>query len=133
MGRSTTWFSVTSSTRTVARSGPETIRGGRQVSKPESRHRSAQLTRAHSVDIHYSGTSDLEWYDPGEFLQAQPSEPPRLKRCSSTSDAITTKDGNLEITLTQEPIHNLNFRSGMLQSWNKFWCAPPSLHATRTR
>lgn len=34
-------------------------------------------------------------------------------------DAITTKDGNLEITLTQEPWNGLNFRSGMLQSWNK--------------
>ncbi|ORY89409.1 family 16 glycoside hydrolase, partial [Leucosporidium creatinivorum] len=52
-----------------------------------------------AVDLHYWGTKDLQWYDP---------------------DAITTKDGNLEITMTQEPIHNLNFRSGMLQSWNKF-------------
>ncbi|GAA5969770.1 hypothetical protein JCM21900_004194 [Sporobolomyces salmonicolor] len=52
-----------------------------------------------AVDLHYWATTDLEWYDP---------------------DAITTKDGNLEITLSQEPIHDLNFRSGMLQSWNKF-------------
>ncbi|GAA6037271.1 hypothetical protein JCM8097_008655 [Rhodosporidiobolus ruineniae] len=51
-----------------------------------------------AVDLHYWATTDLEWYDP---------------------DAITTKDGNLEITLTEEPNHNLNFRSGMLQSWNK--------------
>ncbi|GAA5915059.1 uncharacterized protein JCM6883_004228 [Sporobolomyces salmoneus] len=50
-------------------------------------------------DLHYWQTTDLEWYDP---------------------DAITTKDGNLEITMTQEPWNNLNFRSGMLQSWNKF-------------
>ncbi|GAA5855826.1 hypothetical protein JCM8547_000376 [Rhodosporidiobolus lusitaniae] len=52
-----------------------------------------------AVDLHYWATTDLEWYDP---------------------DAITTNDGNLEITLTQEPWNNLNFRSGMLQSWNKF-------------
>ncbi|GAA5935488.1 SKN1/KRE6 family beta-glucan synthesis-associated protein [Sporobolomyces koalae] len=52
-----------------------------------------------AVDLHYWATVDFEWYDP---------------------DAITTKDGNLEITMTQEPIHDLNFRSGMLQSWNKF-------------
>lgn len=45
-------------------------------------------------------TSDYEWYDP---------------------DAITTQDGNLVITLSQEPWNDLNFRSGMLQSWNKFW------------
>ncbi|GAA5954848.1 hypothetical protein JCM3765_007791 [Sporobolomyces pararoseus] len=50
-------------------------------------------------DIHYWQTTDLEWYDP---------------------DAITTKGGNLEITMTQEPWKDLNFRSGMLQSWNKF-------------
>ncbi|KAL8286437.1 hypothetical protein RQP46_004454 [Phenoliferia psychrophenolica] len=55
-----------------------------------------------AVDIHYSGTSDLEWYDP---------------------DAVTTKSGNLEITLSEEPSHGLNFRSGMLQSWNKLWYA----------
>jgi beta-glucanase (GH16 family) len=30
-------------------------------------------------------------------------------------DAVTTKDGNLEITITEEPIHGLNFRSGMIQ------------------
>ncbi|GEM09334.1 glycoside hydrolase family 16 protein [Rhodotorula toruloides] len=52
-----------------------------------------------AVDLHYWGTKDLEWYDP---------------------DAITTQDGNLVITLTQQPWNNLNFRSVMLQSWNKF-------------
>ncbi|GAA6058824.1 hypothetical protein JCM10212_001940, partial [Sporobolomyces blumeae] len=52
-----------------------------------------------AVDLHYWATTDLEWYDP---------------------DAVTTKGGNLEITLTEEPSHGLNFRSGMLQSWNQF-------------
>ncbi|KAM0753117.1 family 16 glycoside hydrolase [Meredithblackwellia eburnea MCA 4105] len=52
-----------------------------------------------AVDLHYWATTDLEWYDP---------------------DAITTSGGNLVITLSEEPIHDLNFRSGMLQSWNKF-------------
>lgn len=47
-----------------------------------------------AVDLHYWGTVDLEWYDP---------------------DAVTTRDGKLEIQMTQEPSHNLNFRSGMLQ------------------
>lgn len=32
---------------------------------------------------------------------------------------MTTKDGHLIITMTQEPIHDLDFRSGMVQSWNK--------------
>lgn len=52
-----------------------------------------------AVDLHYWQTTNFEWYDP---------------------DAVTTKDGKLVITITQEPIHNLNVRSGMIQSWNKF-------------
>ena len=32
---------------------------------------------------------------------------------------MTTKDGNLLITMTQEPIHGLNLKSGMIQSWNQ--------------
>lgn len=32
----------------------------------------------------------------------------------SCTDAITTKNGNLEITLSEEPIHDLNFRSGFV-------------------
>ncbi|WVQ79795.1 hypothetical protein IAT38_001895 [Cryptococcus sp. DSM 104549] len=51
-----------------------------------------------AVDIHYWPTGDFEWYDPS---------------------AITTRDGKLVITMTQEPIHDLNFKSGMLQSWNQ--------------
>ncbi|WWC88891.1 uncharacterized protein L201_003806 [Kwoniella dendrophila CBS 6074] len=51
-----------------------------------------------AVDIHYWPTGDFEWYDPS---------------------AVTTKDGNLVITMTQEDIHDLNWRSGMLQSWNQ--------------
>lgn len=52
-----------------------------------------------NLDLNLTLSSDLEWYDPS---------------------AITTADGKLVITITQEPIHNLNFKSGMLQSWNKF-------------
>ncbi|WVQ84130.1 hypothetical protein IAT38_006277 [Cryptococcus sp. DSM 104549] len=51
-----------------------------------------------AMDIHYWPTGDFEWYDPS---------------------AIHTEDGNLVLTMTQEPIHDLNFKSGMLQSWNK--------------
>lgn len=52
-----------------------------------------------AVDLHYWGTNNYEWYDPA---------------------GVTTKDGALRITLSQAPEHNLNFRGGMLQSWNKF-------------
>lgn len=52
-----------------------------------------------SVDIHYAATQDLEWYDP---------------------DAATTKNGVLQLRLDAFRNHNLNYRSGMVQSWNKF-------------
>ncbi|GAA5996533.1 uncharacterized protein JCM10292_003034 [Rhodotorula paludigena] len=48
-----------------------------------------------AVDLRY----DMEWYDP---------------------DAAITQDGKLVITLSQEPWNGMNFRSAMLQSWNKF-------------
>ncbi|WVO14990.1 hypothetical protein L204_102633 [Cryptococcus depauperatus] len=50
------------------------------------------------MDIHYWPTGDFEWLDPS---------------------AVTTADGHLVITMTQEAIHDLNFKSGMIQSWNK--------------
>lgn len=50
-----------------------------------------------AMDIWYGVTMDLEWYDP---------------------DAVTTKDGVLEIRFDAFQNHNLNYRSGMLQSWN---------------
>lgn len=51
-----------------------------------------------AVDLNYWPTGDLEWYSP---------------------EAITTKDGKLQITMTEILNHDLNFQSGMLQSWNK--------------
>jgi beta-glucan synthesis-associated protein KRE6 len=51
-----------------------------------------------AANIWYGVTQDLEWYDP---------------------DAITTKDGVLEIRLDAIQNHGLNYRSGMLQSWNQ--------------
>lgn len=51
-----------------------------------------------AVDLWYGVTEDLEWYDP---------------------DAITTKNGVLEIRFDAFQNHNLNYRSGMLQSWNQ--------------
>ncbi|KAI5282334.1 hypothetical protein KEM54_002832 [Ascosphaera aggregata] len=51
-----------------------------------------------AVDLHYAVTQDLEWYDP---------------------DAITTNHGTLEIRFDEFKNHNLDYRSGMLQSWNQ--------------
>lgn len=50
------------------------------------------------VNIWYGATMDIEWYDP---------------------DALTTGDGVLQIRFDAFENHGLNYRSGMLQSWNK--------------
>lgn len=52
-----------------------------------------------AVDLHYWATNNYEWYDPA---------------------AVTTVNGHLRISLTQHPQNNLNFRGGMIQTWNKF-------------
>ncbi|KAL8651257.1 MAG: hypothetical protein Q9226_004780 [Calogaya cf. arnoldii] len=51
-----------------------------------------------AVDLWYGVTQDLEWYDP---------------------DAATTRNGVLELRFDQFNNHGLNYRSGMLQSWNQ--------------
>lgn len=52
-----------------------------------------------AVDLHYWETNNLEWYDP---------------------EAITTKNGFLQITLSKKEIHNLNYEGGLMSTWNKF-------------
>ncbi|KAL7285393.1 hypothetical protein ACG7TL_000488 [Trametes sanguinea] len=52
-----------------------------------------------AVDLHYWQTNNLEWYDP---------------------EAITTRNGSLEIQLSTKENHNLNFTGGMMSTWNKF-------------
>ncbi|KAK5453413.1 beta-glucan synthesis-associated protein [Exophiala xenobiotica] len=51
-----------------------------------------------AVDIWYGVTRDLEWYDP---------------------DAVTTNEGVLELRFDAFQNHGLNYRSGMVQSWNQ--------------
>ncbi len=52
-----------------------------------------------AVDLYYGATGDYEYYSP---------------------EAVNTTGGALTITMTQKTTHNLNFQSGMVQSWNKF-------------
>ncbi|KAF9056531.1 glycoside hydrolase family 16 protein [Panaeolus papilionaceus] len=52
-----------------------------------------------AVDLHYWQTNNLEWYDPA---------------------AITTRNGALEITLSEMQTHDLNYQGGMMTTWNKF-------------
>lgn len=49
-------------------------------------------------NVWYGATQDVEWYDP---------------------DAVTTKDGTLQLRLEEFFNHGLKFRSGMLNSWNQ--------------
>ncbi|KAH3900902.1 SKN1/KRE6 family beta-glucan synthesis-associated protein SCDLUD_002362 [Saccharomycodes ludwigii] len=49
-------------------------------------------------DLNYKATNDLEWYSP---------------------DAATTFNGTLQLRMDAYKSHNLYYRSGMLQSWNK--------------
>ena len=51
-----------------------------------------------AVDLWYGVTQDLEWYDP---------------------DAATTQGGTLNLRFEAFQNHGLNYRSAMLQSWNK--------------
>jgi hypothetical protein len=52
-----------------------------------------------AVDLWYGATGDVEWYDPGQ---------------------VTTKNGKLRILMENVATNGLQYRSGMLQSWNKF-------------
>ncbi|CAE6521538.1 unnamed protein product [Rhizoctonia solani] len=52
-----------------------------------------------AVDLHYWGTNNLEWYSP---------------------DQVTTSGGFLNITLQETPWRDLNYKGGMIASWNKF-------------
>ncbi|CAN3373421.1 hypothetical protein DIURU_000352 [Diutina rugosa] len=51
-----------------------------------------------AVDLHYDATKDLEWYDP---------------------DAATTAEGTLNLRMDAFKNHDMFYRSGMVQSWNK--------------
>ena len=52
-----------------------------------------------AVDLHYWQTNNMEWYDPS---------------------AVTTRDGALEITLSDKPTKGMNYTGGMISTWNKF-------------
>ncbi|KAG8713677.1 beta-glucan synthesis-associated protein [Ceratobasidium sp. 423] len=52
-----------------------------------------------AVDLHYWGTGNLEWYSP---------------------DQVTTNGGHLNITLEKARWRDLDYKGGMIASWNKF-------------
>ncbi|TIC00650.1 concanavalin A-like lectin/glucanase [Wallemia mellicola] len=52
-----------------------------------------------AVNIWYWPTGDMEWYSP---------------------EQVMTRDGALEITMENTDVGDLHYKSGMVQSWNKF-------------
>ena len=52
-----------------------------------------------AADLWYLQTGDIEWYDPRQLY---------------------TADGSLHVRLENVPSNGMSYRSGMLQSWNKF-------------
>lgn len=58
-----------------------------------------QIMNREAVDLHYWATSDYEWYSPDQVTTVEP--------------------GYLQITMEKRRTHNLDYVSGMLQSWDK--------------
>ncbi|KAF8609469.1 beta-glucan synthesis-associated [Ceratobasidium sp. AG-I] len=52
-----------------------------------------------AVDLHYWGTNNLEWYSP---------------------DMVSTSNGFLNITLSKEKWRGMDYKGGLIMSWNKF-------------
>jgi len=72
-----------------------------------------------AVDLHYWGTGDLEWYDPCKLFETVFVIRRFIDDYAPISATITTEDGKMVITITEQQNHDLNFMSGMVTSWNK--------------
>ncbi|KAJ7673564.1 beta-glucan synthesis-associated [Mycena olivaceomarginata] len=70
-----------------------------------------------AVDLWYGNTADLEWYDPSQIVT-------RDGHLVITMDSTSTTQSGQSIgstaPFTIDENHNQTYRSGMLQSWNKF-------------
>ncbi|KAJ7129340.1 beta-glucan synthesis-associated protein-domain-containing protein [Mycena epipterygia] len=70
-----------------------------------------------AVDLWYGNTADLEWYDPSQIVT-------RDGHLVITMDSTSTTESGQSIgstaPFTVDENHNQTYRSGMLQSWNKF-------------
>ncbi|GLB41258.1 putative glycoside hydrolase family 16 protein [Lyophyllum shimeji] len=70
-----------------------------------------------AVNLWYGVTADLEWYDPSQVTT-------RDGALVITMDSVATQSPGLTpgstAPFTLEQNHNMEYRSGMLQSWNKF-------------
>lgn len=70
-----------------------------------------------AVDLWYGQTGDIEWYDPIQVTTRDGA----LVITMDSADVQTAKlTPNSTAPFTTAQNHNLTYRSGMLQSWNKF-------------
>ncbi|KAK2459278.1 hypothetical protein APHAL10511_008699 [Amanita phalloides] len=70
-----------------------------------------------AVDIWYGSTADLEWYDPVQVTTRGGALVITMDSTATTQAGMTP---NSTAPFTTADNHNLTYRSGMLQSWNKF-------------
>ncbi|KAF9443205.1 glycoside hydrolase family 16 protein [Macrolepiota fuliginosa MF-IS2] len=70
-----------------------------------------------AVDLWYGATGDIEWYDPAQVTTRDGA---LVITMDSTVTAQSGLTPNSTAPFTPADNHALNYRSGMLQSWNKF-------------
>ncbi|KAF8878855.1 beta-glucan synthesis-associated protein-domain-containing protein [Infundibulicybe gibba] len=70
-----------------------------------------------AVDLWYGATADLEWYDPQQVSTRNGSLVITMDSANTLQSGLTS-GSTAPFTVDQN--HNLTYRSGMLQSWNKF-------------
>ncbi|KDR79505.1 hypothetical protein GALMADRAFT_1243340 [Galerina marginata CBS 339.88] len=70
-----------------------------------------------AVDLWYGATGDLEWYDPSQITTRDGSLIITMDSTSTTQAGLTPGS---TAPFTEAQNHGLDYRSGMLQSWNKF-------------
>ncbi|KAH8827649.1 beta-glucan synthesis-associated [Flagelloscypha sp. PMI_526] len=69
-----------------------------------------------AVDLWYGATADMEWYDPRQVTTRDGNLVITIDSTSTTQPNLTP---NSSAPFTAENNHDLTYRSGMLQSWNK--------------
>ncbi|KAJ7741112.1 beta-glucan synthesis-associated [Mycena metata] len=70
-----------------------------------------------AVDLWYGNTNDLEWYDPSQVVTRGGN---LVITMDSTSETQSGQSVGSTAPFTIDENHNQTYRSGMLQSWNKF-------------
>ncbi|KIM38469.1 glycoside hydrolase family 16 protein [Hebeloma cylindrosporum] len=70
-----------------------------------------------AVDLWYGATGDIEWYDPGQVTTRDGALVITMDSTSTTRAGMTNGS---TAPFTAADNHGLNYRSGMLQTWNKF-------------